>query len=79
MSPIYVLTISFEMVRKKLPYPLWRWDRFAYEEGLMAPLDVNGSFIPGNNSSYIHLFPFQTIRLAKCFVLVVWDQQTACV
>ena len=42
------------MVRKKPPYPLWRWDRFAYEEGLMAPLDAKGSFIPGYSFSSIH-------------------------
>ena len=53
MSPNYVLTISFEMVRKKLPYPLWRWDRYSYEEGLMAPLDANGSFIPGYSFSSV--------------------------
>ena len=60
MSPNYVLTISFEMVRKKLPYPLWRWDRYAYEEGLMAPLDATGSFIPGKSTSYIHSI-YQTV------------------
>ena len=42
------------MVRKKLRCPLWRWDRYSYEEGLMAPLDANGSFIPGKSTSSIH-------------------------
>ena len=54
MSPNYVLRISFEMIRKKLRSPLWRWDRYSYEEGLMAPLDAKGSFIPGYSFSSIH-------------------------
>ena len=54
VSPNYVLTISFEMIRKKLRSPLWRWDRYSYEEGLMAPLDAKGSFIPGYSFSSIH-------------------------
>ena len=54
VSPNYVLRISFEMIRKKLRSPLWRWDRYSYEEGLMAPLDAKGSFIPGYSFSSIH-------------------------